>query len=186
MKFCRYCRNVLPLSDFAVRKASADGLAFKCRKCDKAYRDSRGKETYKTLRVKNYQENKDHEKQKALEYYRKNRSACITRHLKYKEDTAEQQKAYRIATRAQINERTRRYTLGKELRTPKGLTSEHIEQIKAVYVERELLEKQSGLPLHVDHVVPLHGKTVSGLHVPWNLQIVPAKYNLSKGNRHAL
>lgn len=65
----------------------------------------------------------------------------------------------------------------ERMATPLWLTDAQLEAIKAVYLEAERLFKETGIPYQVDHIVPLSGKTVSGLHVPWNLRAIPAQEN---------
>lgn len=56
-------------------------------------------------------------------------------------------------------------------------------ELKMPHIDAERLTRETGIPHHVDHIVPLGGKNVCGLHVPWNLRVIPANENLSKGNR---
>ena len=47
-----------------------------------------------------------------------------------------------------------------------------------------LRKNVTGYAWHVDHVIPLNGKLVSGIHVWNNLAVIPAAQNMSKGNRY--
>jgi hypothetical protein len=57
------------------------------------------------------------------------------------------------------------------------------KEIKKIYQECAVITKNTGIRHEVDHIVPLNGKYVSGLHVHWNLQIIPATENRYKSNK---
>lgn len=71
----------------------------------------------------------------------------------------------------------------KDSRTPKWLSKADLKEIISFYTLAKDIAWLSNEPLHVDHIIPLRGKNVSGLHVPWNLQILPRTMNLEKGNK---
>lgn len=68
--------------------------------------------------------------------------------------------------------------------TPKWLTKEQLEEIEYVYFLCRDASLISDYEYHVDHIVPLQGKNVCGLHVPWNLQLLQKELNFAKGNRY--
>jgi len=71
----------------------------------------------------------------------------------------------------------------KMQRTPSWLSESDKYEIQCKYDEAERLTRETGTLHHVDHIIPLSGEFVSGLHVPANLQVLTAFANLSKGNR---
>ena len=57
------------------------------------------------------------------------------------------------------------------------------QKIAAIYAESERLTRETGIPHEVDHIYPIQGKTVTGLHHEDNLRVVPRHVNRAKGNR---
>ena len=68
------------------------------------------------------------------------------------------------------------------LRTPKWICDEDRAKMDEYYYTAHMLGMHTGDFYHVDHIVPLRGKLVSGLNVPWNLQILSKEENLRKRN----
>lgn len=161
-KFCPRCKKAKGSEEFTRNKCNRDGLQDICKSCRSVDR----KNSYKKDRVKILKYNKlwrDSNKDKVFEmsqkYYRVNKSDFIAR--------AATRKSRKIKA------------------TPKWLDDKQKEEIKEFYWLAKDLSAVSGEQYHVDHIVPIRGENVCGLHVPWNLQVLPADLNLSKGNKYA-
>lgn len=69
--------------------------------------------------------------------------------------------------------------------TPSWLTKAQHAEMTDIYKQAKELEKIFfNRKFHVDHIIPLQGKDVCGLHVPWNLQILTAEENIAKSNKY--
>ena len=67
--------------------------------------------------------------------------------------------------------------------TPPWITQEQKESIKRIYLHAMHLTKITGERYVVDHIIPLINPTICGLHVPWNLRVIPQQENLLKSNK---
>lgn len=118
-----------------------------------------------------YQRNKEARQAQALKYYYANHEKAKELQLARQKTRLPQIAAYQATRRAL-----------KMQRTPKWLTDIDKERIQNEYKLAALQTKITGAPWHVDHIIPLQGKAVSGLHVPANLQAMRGTDNISKHN----
>jgi 5-methylcytosine-specific restriction endonuclease McrA len=116
-------------------------------------------------------------------YYEKNREAVIARaaHRPVEEKRAHQadyKKRHVDKMRADTSVRKRRHRAA----TPKWVTTAEKDTMKTLYIQARKLTELTGERYVVDHIVPLRGETVCGLHVPWNLRVITQTENLKKSN----
>lgn len=67
--------------------------------------------------------------------------------------------------------------------TPSWLSTEQKLEILKIYEKASIQTATTGIKYEVDHIIPLQGVEVCGLHVPWNLQILTKSENCSKSNK---
>jgi len=100
----------------------------------------------------------------------------------------EQTRAHKRTYKARNPDKTRADTvlrrISKLKRTPSWLSAEDYWMIEQAYDIANVRTRIFGFCWHVDHIIPLQGRTVSGLHVPQNLQVIPWLDNVRKANRH--
>jgi len=140
------------------------------------------------LKVKKYKtDNKDYIKDCCARSYQKNkeknRESRSLYHRLHVEHTKSYNKAYRINNPNLLKVHSVRRRASKLERTPTIMTELDLFVMQEAANLATLREQVMGGKWHVDHVEPLQGKTVSGLHNAFNLAVVPATYNLRKSNR---
>lgn len=179
MKVCTKCLINKPFVEFHKRHNRASGYVSKCKVCIKAY-------SARWFEINRYAVLKQ-TKQAKREWYHKNRDRAIATNKAYrashKQVVIQQQKLYRDTHKEVFAYHAACRRSLKALATPPWLTDEQKQEIKQFYGLTKDLSWLSESPLEVDHIVPIKGKNVVGLHVPWNLQILPKSLNQSKGNK---
>jgi hypothetical protein len=159
MKHCSNCDTTKEFTEFYTNKHKASGYHCYCKVCSK--------EKNKQWKTNN--------KEKAAKY-------DAAWQEKNKDKKAKNYKNWQVNNRDKVNSYNS-YRRALELQaTPSWLTKEQLNQIESFYWLARLEKERTDDVYHVDHIVPLNGKTVCGLHVPWNLQVLTAVKNLQKSN----
>lgn len=184
MKTCNCCGETKPLDCFS-RKSSSGYLSPACKPCraqQEKERRARDSEKIRERDKARWWADKNGRRSKSLERMNQ-RYATIKAdpelHAQEKARNRERAKRFPDKWRAMVAKR--RAT--KLQATPAWLDADHLWMLEEIYELVRLRKQITGGEWHADHVVPLQGKTVSGLHVPWNLRVIPAAQNRSKGNR---
>jgi hypothetical protein len=173
-KICNSCKLEKPIVDFHKDSSCKFGVKNKCKFCVKE----------KMSRYYSCNKNTILDKKKIL---RVESDVLKLRNKSWSENNKQKvkqsQKLWVERNRDTKRENNARRRASRKNALPLWLTREDLELIKIHYVLAKLLSECDGKKYHVDHIVPLQGENVCGLHVPWNLQILTAEENLSKYNK---
>ena len=175
---------------FYKNKSKYDGLSAWCKLCSKEYNLK-----YRFDNKENINENrKKYREKNKYEIKVKKRNHYVTNFISYSKYGKEYRKnnkdllkeycfQYRKSHRAEFNKSNSKRRAVINLATPSWLSPIQWAQINEFYDIALAKEVQTGIKYHVDHIHPLRGKGFTGLHVPWNLQIITASDNMIKRNK---
>lgn len=159
-KECTCCNKEFPFTEFTRDKTAKFGFKSMCKTCRSEIRKELDRKNPQVLikqRKRTYRNNREKRLAENKVNYLKNKPKHIAK--------------------------ARKYDLSKLNRTPKWITTSDLKVIECYYNIAIRVSSCLSIPHHVDHIIPLQGTVVSGLHTPLNLEVIPAKLNLQKGNK---
>ena len=128
--------------------------------------------------------NKDKIAAYAKQYEQKNKERIAARRAKTLVERREVKRLWRKNNLGLVLADCAKRRAAKLKRTPAWLTPFDRLKMRCYYQLAAMRSRESGEHWHVDHIIPLQGKNVCGLHVPNNLQIIPAIENMRKNNHY--
>lgn len=200
-KRCNSCGETKGLLDFYRKRSVCKACVCAARRAAYAFKpelrarlSEAHRESYLRNRERRLEANKAYRERKAelirrrrRAHYEKNRDTIIERYQNYKKRNKHvvdaYQKRYRRTNAARRAMSARQRDAIRASAQPGWLSDIDLRKIKRVYERSAELSASTGVAHHVDHIVPLRGENVCGLHVPWNLQVLTASENMRKGNR---
>lgn len=144
-----------------------------CIECLNDYR-LQNPEKFKVNQAKSRAKNQEKNNQYRRLYYKNNKEKCFNA-----------VKSWGQRNKYLLQFYVRKRQAAKLNRTPSWLSNADMFEIECIYKYCASL-RSIGLNYVVDHIIPLQGQIVSGLHVPSNLQIMHASENSTKGNRYEI
>jgi len=174
MKTCTHCLQEKSFEAFYASSTHKSGYTSWCKVCE-AERNKAKFELRKEDQLA---------KAKKWRYANKDKQAAAVQAWRESNPkrTAAMYRDWAERNRDKVNAKWMARDAAKKNRTPSWLTVDEHWMIEQAYGIAAKRTQMLGISFHVDHIVPLQGKTVSGLHVPWNLQVIPAKLNQQKSN----
>lgn len=136
-----------------------------------------------SYRKKSYHRNRDNNLLQLRDYYASNRERENNRSKKWKDKNRERISAYQksMSSIRSANESMRRAR--KHHATPSWFGEFDDLVLLEAYDLCAVRKSETGIEWHVDHMFPLQGRRVCGLHIGNNLQVIPAAMNISKSNK---
>lgn len=204
MKICNKCKENKELTAFSSNNSATDKLCPTCKACvsayNKAYREA-NKQKLQEYHKEYHKANADVITARALKYIEDNREHVQQVTKDRYERNKDQQAAYYVdrytdpELRQSRADKVRQWKLDNPERVLAQLAYRRARKLQAtpkwadkaailaIYKECVKITKETGIPHQVDHIIPLNGVLVSGLHVESNLQIITAEENNKKNNK---
>ena len=162
---CSKCKVTKDVSNFTKNRASRTGYSNWCKPC-RAVNEKESKAVW-------FQKNKDKSKIRLYEWRKTNYEHWRQYRKKWSKENTDYKspniRNNRAKSRAAVLQATPSWS--------------DFERIKVIYELAEIIRKTYNEPFEVDHIEPIQGKDSKGMHVWWNLCILPASLNRSFGNK---